>query len=79
MAKELGIPNEIIDKKPSAGLWHGQTDEEEMGITYEVLDKIILAMDKGDFSGLDQKLVEKVKQKMAATEHKRGLPPIFRP
>lgn len=77
MAKELGIPKEIIEKKPSAGLWHGQTDEEEMGITYEVLDKIILAMDKGDFSGLDQKLVEKVKQKLAATEHKRSLPPKF--
>jgi len=79
IAGELGIPVEIIDKKPSAGLWHGQTDEEEMGITYAVLDKIILAMDKGDFADLDQKLVEKVKQKLAATEHKRNLPPIFRP
>jgi NAD+ synthase len=77
MAKELRISKEIIDKKPSAGLWHGQTDEEEMGITYEVLDKIIQAMDKGDFSGLDQKLVDKVRQKLAATEHKRNLPPKF--
>lgn len=41
LAKELGIPQEIIDKTPSAGLWEGQTDELEMGITYKQLDEII--------------------------------------
>jgi NAD+ synthase len=79
MARELGIPAKIIDKKPSAGLWHGQTDEEEMGITYAVLDKIIPGLEKKKLTGLDQKLVKKVKQKMAQTEHKRSLPPIFLP
>lgn len=77
LAKEVGVPDEIVSRPPSAGLWSGQTDEGEMGITYNDLDKIILAMDKGDFSGLDQKLVKKVKQKLAATEHKRNLPPKF--
>jgi NAD+ synthase len=79
LARELEIPQVIIDRKPSAGLWHGQTDEEEMGITYEVLDKIITGMDKDDFSGLDVKLINEVKQKMAATEHKRSSPPVFKP
>ncbi len=77
LAKELGIPEKIIKKKPSAGLWHGQTDEEEMGITYDILDKIILGMDKNDFAGLDPKLVDKVKEKLAATEHKRRTPLYF--
>lgn len=77
LARELGIPDRIINKKPSAGLWHGQTDEEEMGITYAMLDKIILGLDKNKTTGLDQKLVKKVKQKMKETEHKRSLPPVF--
>ncbi len=79
LARELGIPSKIINKKPSAGLWHGQTDEEEMGITYAVLDKIITGLEKNDLTGLDAKLVNKVKQKKAQTEHKRSLPPIFTP
>ncbi len=79
LARELDIPQAILDRKPSAGLWHGQTDEEEMGITYEVLDEIITGMDKNDFSGLDNKLVKRVLLKMAETEHKRKLPPIFKP
>jgi NAD+ synthase len=79
LAAELGIPAKITGKKPSAGLWHGQTDEEEMGITYAVLDKIILGLEENKLAGLDQELVKKVKEKMKGTEHKRSLPPIFRP
>ena len=79
MAGELGISAKIIEKKPSAGLWHGQTDEEEMGITYAMLDKIILGLEKKKLTGLDQKLVNKVNQKMAQTEHKRRMPPFFTP
>ncbi|MFH1575980.1 MAG: NAD+ synthase [Candidatus Margulisiibacteriota bacterium] len=79
LAEELGIPKVIIERKPSAGLWHGQTDEEEMGISYEMLDKIIVGLEKKKLAGLDKKLVDKVKQKMAATEHKRCLPPVFNP
>jgi len=77
LAKELGVPQEIIDKAPSAGLWQGQTDEGEMGITYAELDKIIVALENGDFAGLDPKKVDLVKQKMAQNEHKRCLPPSF--
>jgi len=42
LAEHLDVPREIIDKKPSAGLWQDQTDEDEMGLTYEELDKYIL-------------------------------------
>lgn len=42
LAKHLGVPQEIIDKKPSAGLWADQTDEGEMGLSYEELDRYIL-------------------------------------
>lgn len=47
LAKHLGVPNEIMDKVPTAGLWPGQTDEEELGITYEALDMIYAGLDLG--------------------------------
>ncbi len=77
LAKELGIPKEIIDKPPSAGLWEGQTDEKEMGITYEQLDMVIEGIAKGDTKSMDPALVEKAKRMHASTEHKRRLPPAF--
>ncbi len=77
LAAELGVPKEIIDKPPSAGLWDGQTDEKEMGITYEQLDAIIEGIESGNTLGMNPKLVEKVKRMHASTEHKRRLPPAF--
>lgn len=47
LAKELGIPDKIIKKVPTAGLWKGQTDEGEMGVTYERLDAILLGIELG--------------------------------
>ena len=41
LAKYLGVPQEIIDKPPRAGLWNNQTDEDEIGMTYKLLDKIL--------------------------------------
>lgn len=43
LARELNIPEKIINKKPSAGLWTNQTDEEEMGFSYQELDQYILS------------------------------------
>ena len=77
MARELGVPEEIITKPPSAGLWEGQTDEGEMGITYEELDTIIAGIESGKTEGLDPALVEKAKRMHASSEHKRRLPPSF--
>jgi len=76
MARELGVPEEIIAKPPSAGLWAGQTDEGEMGITYEELDRTILAIEGGDTSGYDKTTLERVKAMRAASEHKRQPIPI---
>jgi len=48
VADYVGVPKNIIEKAPTAGLWTGQTDEEELGIKYELLDKILyLMVDKG--------------------------------
>ncbi len=83
LARELGVPEEIIAKPPSAGLWAGQTDEGEMGITYDELDRTILAVDlhrnsgeKGDTRGCDEAILERVKAMMVASEHKRLPIPI---
>jgi NAD+ synthase len=77
MARALGVPEEIITKPPSAGLWEGQTDEGEMGITYEELDTIIAGIESGHTESLDPALVEKAKRMHASSEHKRRLPPSF--
>lgn len=72
MAKILGIPEQIISKKPSAGLWEGQTDEDEMGFTYEVLDSII------DGDPINQDFIEIIKNKNKFSEHKRKMPLIYK-
>jgi len=77
LAKELGIPDDIICKAPSAGLWEGQTDEGEMGITYEELDKTIVAIEKNNTRSIDKEALQKVKKMMRDSEHKRTKIPIF--
>ncbi len=69
LARFLGIPEAVIDKPPSAGLWPGQTDETEMGMSYEDLDRYILT---GRAPGEVRSKVERMK---AASAHKRALPP----
>jgi hypothetical protein len=76
LARELGIPEEIITKPPSAGLWEGQTDEGEMGISYEELDKILAAIESGDTSECDQETLVRVRAMMADSQHKRDPIPI---
>jgi NAD+ synthase len=77
LARELGVPQPIIDRPPSAGLWSGQTDEEEMGISYADLDAILEALARGDRPQQDAQLVAKVKRMIAVSEHKRNLPSTF--
>lgn len=67
LASYLGIPQKIIDKAPSAGLWSGQTDESEMGITYEELDNYILT------GKADPKVKERIELLNKRSEHKRVL------
>ncbi len=70
LAIYLGMPKEIIQKPPSAGLWVGQTDEGEMGITYEELDRYLIACEAGD------EVKRKVDVMIAASAHKRVTPAI---
>jgi NAD+ synthase len=70
LARYLGIPEEIIKKPPSAGLWAGQTDEGEMGITYEELDRYLAI---GEASEETKKRIETMSRSSA---HKRRTPPI---
>jgi len=64
----LGIPSEIINKPPSAGLWSGQTDEDELGLSYEELDRYLIS---GEASN---ELRDRIESMIVASEHKR-LPP----
>lgn len=70
LARYLEIPREIIDKPPSAGLWEGQTDEAEMGFSYEALDRYILTGDA------PEELKRKIEAMKAAAAHKCAMPPI---
>ena len=70
LAAHLDVPRRVIDKPPSAGLWADQTDEGEMGLTYEELDAYLLTAEaspavKARVDGLN-----------AASAHKRELPRI---
>jgi len=76
LAKELGIPNRIITKPPTAGLWPGQTDEGEMGITYPELDDILERMENKRRQVLPNKKVDKVRGMIKRSEHKRQGPKI---
>lgn len=78
LAKELSIPEHIISKPPSAGLWPGQTDESEMGITYVELDDILWRLENKKPQVLSNEKVSKVKRMICRSEHKRQGPKICR-
>ena len=70
LARHLGVPERIVTKPPSAGLWADQTDEAEMGLTYQELDAYLLT------SEASPAVKAKVDAMNAASEHKRALPRI---
>ena len=74
IARLLNIPERIITKAPSAGLYEGQTDESDMGFTYEVLDEY-LSSGKID----DPAAKQRIDVMRRRSEHKRKPIPIFRP
>jgi NAD+ synthase len=83
VATELGVPPEIVAKPPSADLWPGQTDEDELGASYEDLDRILFALvdrrwtvDRCVRAGLDERLVRWVQGRMARMEFKRQVAPV---
>lgn len=70
-AKHYGVPSAIIDRAPSAGLFPGQTDEGEMGVAYEELDRYLLG------GKIDAKKVERIEYLHTISAHKRD--PLPRP
>jgi NAD+ synthase len=72
LARYLRIPSVIVNKTPSGGLWVGQTDEEEMGISYEQLDDYI------QYTRGEPGVIERIENLNKTSEHKRQMPPIAR-
>jgi NAD+ synthase len=83
LARALGIPSVIVEKPPSADLWVGQTDENELGFTYDDVDKLLYLLVDHRYSpeecievGFDQTFVETVVTRIRRNQFKRMLPPI---
>jgi NAD+ synthase len=84
MARHVGVPEGIIKKPPSAGLWKGQTDEKEMGIDYETLDKVLcgtfdLGLSFGEIreeTGIQEDAFTKIMERVKNNQHKSSTPPI---
>lgn len=87
LAKHLGIPDEIINKQPSAELWEGQTDEKELGITYKKLDRVLMMFggEHGVFFSINNiesyeitmDDIKHVARLVDNSKHKRRLPPCL--
>ncbi|MDD2383767.1 MAG: NAD+ synthase [Sulfurospirillaceae bacterium] len=82
-AAYLGVPESILSKAPSADLWEGQSDEDEMGFTYAQIDKVLIAHSENKLSptelvanGFDKGLVEMIMQRIEANRFKGKLPTI---
>jgi NAD+ synthase len=71
MAKELGLPQKLIDRVPTAGLWSGQTDESEIGCSYRDLDRYL----KGWKGVLTKEQIKRVKYLQKCAKHKQEMPP----
>lgn len=83
LAKDVGIPEEIIKQIPTAGLWPGQSDEGELGFTYAQVDRLLYYMVDKNCSdqkliglGFKKNFIEKVKTRIAANAFKQHLPAI---
>jgi NAD+ synthase len=83
LSRALNIPVSIIDKAPSADLWEGQTDEGELGFTYEEVDKLLYLLVDQRYSpqeaideGFSEKFVNAVTTRIRRNQFKRMLPPI---
>lgn len=85
LARALGVPREIISKKPSADLWSGQTDEAELGFTYAAADHVLyvtgcraeLTGDTASRFATDVETTNRVLSRVRATEYKRAPKPVF--
>lgn len=79
LARELGLPREVVEKAPSAGLYAGQTDEGELGISYADLDRVLAELEAGHDvatvarrAGVEEAKVRMVESRIASSAHKRN-------
>jgi NAD+ synthase len=83
LAEAVGVPQQIVEKPPTAGLWEEQTDEGELGLEYETLDRILALYIDGPLSAeatvreldVSRKAIERVESLYEASAHKRAMPP----
>ncbi|KPL03558.1 MAG: NAD synthetase [candidate division Zixibacteria bacterium SM1_73] len=85
LAKELKLPQKIIDKVPSADLWKGQTDEGELGVTYEKVDRFLYYLIDKKYTpnrlmrlGYQKSFIEKINNLIKKNEFKRKMPEILK-
>ena len=83
VAVELGVPAQIVDKPPTADLWPGQTDEDELGFNYEAVDQLLYHMVDRRYSkeelreaGFDRQFIDTVAALVQTSQFKRRLPLI---
>lgn len=83
LAAHLNLPERIVSKVPSADLWVGQTDEGELGLTYEIADSILfhlidkrLSVEDTVAAGFDPKTVSKIAERIKRFQFKRVMPPV---
>ncbi len=83
LSRAIGVPEEIVNKAPSADLWAGQTDEQELGFTYEQADQLLFLLVDQRYSpeecieaGFDKKFVEIVTNRIRRNHFKRVMPPV---
>jgi NAD+ synthase len=82
LARAVGVPSQIVEKKPTADLWLGQTDEDELGFSYKLADRLLYYMideRRGDEElramGFEQHFIEKVQRIVQRNQFKRR-PPV---
>jgi len=83
LSRRLGVPKELIEKKPSADLWEGQTDEEELGFTYDMADEILFqfarenkTQEELEDMGYNKDIVNTIFKRIKRNEYKRNMPTI---
>lgn len=83
LSRALGVPAAVIDKAPSADLWEGQTDEGELGFTYDAVDQVLFLLvderytvDEVVEEGFERRFVEDVWRRVKANHYKRTMPNI---
>jgi NAD+ synthase len=87
LARQLGVPEDLVTRTPSAGMWEGQTDEGEMGLGYDELDAILALHVDGPLSksatrrtlGVPASAIERVVELYERSAHKRAMPPAPAP